>query len=142
MTTTGDDAAHVSVLAARHEVELARAELDVRLRDVGRAGSRVWARVGRRARPFLIGGALVVGALILMRVVRAASRPRRSGEWRSPAEPSLMRMAIRSALGVVLRSAMAALVRRAAERLEERGPNLLGPHIFDGVSTPTERNDS
>ena len=62
------------IVSARHEVELARAELEVRLRDVGRVGSRMWARAGRRARPILIGGAVVVGALLNVVALRRAAQ--------------------------------------------------------------------
>jgi hypothetical protein len=119
------------ILAARHEVELARTELEGRLRDVGRAGSRIWTRFGRRARPFLIGGAVVVSALILVQAVRSVSRPRRSGNFSPPRGPSLFRMAVGAALGAVVRSAATALVRRAVEAPEPADPaNELGPGTF------------
>ena len=121
-----DGTSDAAVLVARHDVELARAELEVRLRDVGRAGRRIWTRVGRGARPFLIGGAIAVGALILIHAVRSASRNRRSTDFRPPGAPSLLGRAVGSALGVVMRSVATALVRQAAAR----------------VLTPTERNDS
>ena len=140
---TGNGPLDPEVLSARHEVELARADLEVRLRDVGRAGSRIWARVGRRARPFLIGGAVAVGALILIQVVRSASRARRSGSFLPPRGPSLLRMAVGSVFGIVMRSATKALVRQAALRLDpERLLNGSGSDIFRGTSTHVERNDS
>jgi hypothetical protein len=119
------------ILAARHQVELARTELEVRLRDVGRSGRRIWTRFGERARPFLIAGAVVVSALILMQAVRSVSRPRRSGNFLPPRGPSLLRMAVGAALGAVVRSAASSLVRRA---VEARDPpdrtNELGPGTF------------
>jgi hypothetical protein len=117
MTKDEEPTAGAEVLAARHDVELARADLELRLRDVGLAGRRVWTRMGRRARPFLIGGAIAVGALVLVRVLRPGSRAR-TGDWRPPRAPSLLRVAIGAALGILMRSATTALVRHAAERLE------------------------
>ncbi|HVR19576.1 MAG TPA: hypothetical protein VMS65_07765 [Polyangiaceae bacterium] len=119
------------ILAARHEVELARTEVEVRLRDVGRSGRRIWTRLGERARPFLIGGAVVVSALILMQAVRSVSRTRRSGNFSPPGRPSLLRMAVGAALGIVMRSATTALVRRAVEAREPADrTNGLGPGTF------------
>jgi hypothetical protein len=119
------------ILAARHEVELARTELEGRLRDVGRSGRRIWTRFGKQARPFLIGGAVVVSALILMQAVRSVSRPRRSGDFSPPRRPSLFRMAVGAALGAVVRSAATALVRRAVEAREPQDrANQLGPGTF------------
>ena len=130
------------VAAARHEVELARADLETRLRAVGRVGSRMWARAGRRARPILIGGAVVVGALLLLRAVRSVSRTQRTHDPSPSRGPSLLRMAVGSALGIVFRGVATALVRRALEPRESTEPSYeLGPAIFDGVSTPSQRND-
>ena len=100
------------VLAARHEVELAKAELEIRLRDVGQAGRLLWARVGRQARPILIGGAIAVSALLLIRAFRSASRARLRSEWRPPGRPSLLRLAVGSALSVVARTVATELARR------------------------------
>jgi hypothetical protein len=109
------------VVAARHEVELAKAELEIRLRDVGQAGRLLWARVGRQARPILIGGAIAVGALLLIRALRPRARPR--SEWQPPGRPSLLRAAVGSALGVMARTVATEFARR--------------------ILTPTERmNDS
>jgi len=114
----------------------------VRLRDVGRSGGRIWARFGERARPFLIGGAVVVSALVLMQVVRSGSRPRLSSKFSPPRRPSLLRMALGAALGAVVRRAATALVRRAVEQREPAPPtNELGRAVFDAISTATERND-
>jgi len=111
------------VLAARHEVELAKAELEIRLRDVGQAGRLLWARVGRQARPILIGGAIAVGALLLIRALRSAPRARPRSEWQPPGRPSLLRVAVGSALGVIARTVATEFARR--------------------ILTPTERmNDS
>src|SRR5688572_3303891 len=100
------------VVAARHEVELAKAELEIRLRDVGQAGRLLWARVGRRARPVLIGGAIAVGALLLIRAFRSAPRARPRSEWRPPGGPSLLRAAVGSALGVMARTVATEFARR------------------------------
>ena len=139
---TDDQAPDPEIATARHEVELARAELEVRLRDVGRVGSRIWARAGRRARPILIGGAVAVGALLLLRAVRSGSRTRRTGGSSPSRGPSLLRMAVGSALGIVFRGFATALVRRSLERREATDSSYqLGPGIFDGGSTPSQRND-
>jgi len=109
---TEDGSPDPAVLAARHEVDLAKAELEIRLRDVGQAGRLLWARVGKRARPILIGGAIAVGALLLVRAFRSPSRERVRPEWRPPARPSLLRVAVGAALGVVVRSMATELARR------------------------------
>ena len=119
------------ILAARHEVALARTELEGRLRDVGRSGIRIWTRFGKQARPFLIGGAVIVSALILIQAVRSVSRPRRSGNFSPPRRPSLLRMAVGAALGAVVRRAASSLVRRAVEAREPLDhTNELGPRTF------------
>jgi len=100
------------VLAARHEVELAKAELEIRLHDVGQVGQLLWARIGRRARPILIGGAVVVGVLLLIRAFGSTSGGRTRSEWRPPRKPSLLRLAVGSILGVVVRTAATELARR------------------------------
>ena len=100
------------VVAARHEVELAKAELEIRLRDVGQAGRLLWARVGRQARPILIGGAIAVGALLVFRALRSAPRARSRPEWQPPGRPSLLRAAVGSALGVMARTVATEFARR------------------------------
>ena len=105
------------VVAARRDLDLAREDFELRVRDVARAGRRAWKTVRGRARPLVIAGAVVVGALLLIRILRPPSRERRSDRWRPPGEPSLLERALRSAARAMVQTVVSTLGRRVAEGL-------------------------
>ena len=108
------------VLAARGQVELAKAELETELHRAGETGRIALRRMARKARPVLIFAAVVVGVVVVTRLVRTARRKpawTRALEEMQPKPPSWIGMTATAALRGVLRVAAARLTEHAAARL-------------------------
>jgi hypothetical protein len=108
------------VLAARGQVELAKAELENQLHRASETGREALGRMARKARPVLILTAVVVGVVFVTRLVKAARRKptwTRAFEDMQPRQPSWIGMTATAALRGVLRAAAARLTEQAAARL-------------------------
>ncbi|HVR20642.1 MAG TPA: hypothetical protein VMS65_13120 [Polyangiaceae bacterium] len=123
------------VLAARGKVELAKAELESRLYQAGDSGKRALSRMARKATPVVVIAAVAIGAVALVRMIRARSRV---GVWQRPRQhqndPSLFKVALGAALRAAVRVLAARAVEQAAARLVEKGAGEepeLDVHDFD-----------
>ena len=108
------------VLAARGQVELAKAELENQLQRAGETGREALGRMARKARPVLILTAVVVGVVLVTRLVRSARRKpawTRVLEEARPKQPSWIGTTATAAFRGVLRVAAARLTEQAAARL-------------------------
>jgi hypothetical protein len=126
------------ILAARGQVELAKAELESRLYQAGDSGRRALRRMAGKAKPALIVAAVVVGVVVVARVVRSR---RRRQVWPhvviegDAVRPSLLKMtlgaAIRGALRVVAtrmtEQAVARLIAAHEESMNERPESISEP---------------
>jgi hypothetical protein len=106
------------VLAARGEVELAKAELESRLYQASDSGRRALGRMARKARPVLIAAAVVIGVVVVARLARSVARKRRVRHAieNGQANPSLLRVAF----GAALRGAVRVIATRVAEQAAAR----------------------
>jgi hypothetical protein len=106
------------IVAAQLDVELAKAELESNLNDVRDSGKKALIGMAQKARPVLIAAAVVVGAIVLFRLIRRASRTR-------PAPFAIVRATestplVKIALGAAVRGALRVLATRLAERAAAR----------------------
>jgi uncharacterized integral membrane protein len=106
------------IVAAQLDVELAKAELESNLNDVRDSGKRALVGMAQKARPVLIAAAVVVGAIVLFRLIRRASRTR-------PAPFAIVRATestplVKIALGAAVRGALRVLATRLAEQAAAR----------------------
>jgi hypothetical protein len=103
------------VLAARGQVELAKAELESRLYQAGDSGRRALRRMAGKAKPALIAAAVVVGVVLVVRIVR--SKTKRSA-WPhvvvedETGKPSFLKVA----LGAAVRGALRVVATRVTEQ--------------------------
>jgi hypothetical protein len=117
------DNSHVSsdpeVMAARGQVELAKADLETQLHRAGETGRITLDRMAQKARPVLVVAAVVVGVVFVTRIVGA--RRRRSAWTRAfegpPSKPSWLGATAAGVLKGVLRVMAARLTEQAAARL-------------------------
>jgi hypothetical protein len=117
---SSDATSDPEVLAARGQVEFAKAELETRLYRAGETGRVALGRMARKARPVLVLTAVVVGVVLAARFVRAARRKSawtRALEMPPPQNPSLLAVAAAGALRGVLRVVAARMTEQAAARL-------------------------
>jgi len=107
------------IVAAQLDVELAKAELESNLNDVRDTGKKALAGMAQRARPVLIAAAVVVGAIVLFRLIRRASRSRPAPVAIVGATEStpLVKIAVGAALRGMLRVLATRLAEQAAARL-------------------------
>jgi hypothetical protein len=107
------------VLAARGQVELAKAELESRLYQAGDSGRRALRRMAGKAKPALIAAAVVVGVVLVVRIVR--SKTKRSA-WPhvvvedETGKPSFLKVA----LGAAVRGALRVVATRVTEQAVAR----------------------
>jgi hypothetical protein len=106
------------IVAAQLDVELAKAQLESNLNDVRDSGKRALVGMAQKARPVLIAAAVVVGAIVLFRLIRRASRTR-------PAPFAIVRATestplVKIALGAAVRGALRVLATRLAEQAAAR----------------------
>jgi hypothetical protein len=115
-----DSTSDSEVAAAHREVALAKAELRESLADVSDSSKKALADMARKARPVLIAAAVVVGVVLVVRVVRAASRRRRYAPLaivKDTDRTPLTKIALAAALRGALRVLATRLAEQAAARL-------------------------
>lgn len=125
------------VLAARGQVELAKAELETQLHRASETGRVALDRMARKARPALIVAGVVVGIVLVTRLVKAARRKSawtRAVEEASPKQPSWVGMTAAAALKGVLRVVAARLTEQAAARLLEASQERADEELEPGRS--------
>jgi hypothetical protein len=100
------------VMAARHEVEEKRQDLKEQLENVRRSSGKALATYARKARPFLIGAAVVATVFLIVKAARSnRRRPVRYVPALAPETPSLPKVAV----GAALRAAVRMIAARVAE---------------------------
>jgi hypothetical protein len=106
------------VMAARHDVEEKRQELKDQLENVRRSSGKAVANFARKARPVLIGVAVVATVLLIVKVARSKRRRLvRYVPMASPEPPSLPRVAVGEALRAAVRMIAVRLAENAVLRL-------------------------
>lgn len=123
-----DDGTSVGIVAARRDVELARADLRDSVRAASEAGARLGRRVADSAKPVLavlVGVGLLALAAGLYRLTRGR---RLANGWRGPARRSLLSEMLRAALvSASARLASAAVLRIQVRQLEAMNPATTEP---------------
>jgi hypothetical protein len=118
LNTESETTSDPEIVAAQRDVELAKANLEDNLNDVRDSGKRALAGMAQKARPVLIAAAVVVGAIVLFRLLRRATRSR-------PAPFAIVRATestplVKIALGAAIRGALRVLATRLAEQAAAR----------------------
>jgi len=106
------------ILAARGKVELAKAELESRLYQVGDSGKRALVRMAHKAKPAAVVAAVALGVFVVVRLVRA--RARRRASWHFPKETKERPSLFGVALGAAIRGAVRVVATRMAEQAVAR----------------------
>jgi hypothetical protein len=116
---SSNTASDPEILAARGKVELAKAELENRLYQVGDSGRVALGRMARKAAPLLVVAGILVGTVVAVRLLAAASKRRRAIRLRvdEPAGPSLARVVFGAVLRGFVRVAATRIAEQAAARL-------------------------
>jgi hypothetical protein len=118
LNTESETTSDPEIVAAQLDVEIAKANLQNDLNDVRDSGKRALAGMAQKARPVLIAAAVVVGAIVLFRLLRRASRSR-------PAPLAIVRATestpfLKIAVGAAIRGALRVLATRLAEQAAAR----------------------
>ena len=106
------------VMAARYDVEEKKQELRENLENVRRTSGKAFANFARKARPVLIGVAVVATVFLIVKVARSKRhRPVRYVPRPAPEPPSLPKVAVGEALRAAVRMVAARVAENAVLRL-------------------------